>query len=116
MNKYSYDKIFILIDMKDPSEMFLREIGSGCKFRMLKSLLNAKLSVNELAEASGLSQSHVSHNLKSLLACRFVEMVPKGKVHEYRLSKEIAPCIRGISNYIEKYGDFLNKCGGIKMV
>lgn len=102
--------------MKDPSEMFLREIGSGCKFRMLKALLTDNLSVNDLAKASGLSQSHVSHNLKSLLACRFVEMVPNGKMHEYRLSKEIAPCIKGISNYMKKYSDFLMKCSGIKMV
>ena len=100
--------------MKDATEMFLDEIGSRGKFKMLKVLLKGSMSVNELSKETGLSQTHISHNLKSLQMCRFVTKKVKGNVHEYSLGREIAPCVRGIANYIDKYEGFLVKCGAIK--
>ncbi|MDE1850622.1 MAG: helix-turn-helix transcriptional regulator, partial [Candidatus Micrarchaeota archaeon] len=87
--------------MKDATEMFLDEIGSNGKFKMLSALLDNSLSVNEIARQTGLSQTHVSHNLKSLSMCRFVNKKVSGNVHEYSLSKEMVPCIKGIAAYIK---------------
>lgn len=100
--------------MKDPTEMFLGEIGSKGRFRMMRALLHKSLSVNEMVETTGLSQTHVSHNLKRLQMCRMVTKKVKGRIHEYSLSKEIAPCIKGIEKYMGKYENFLIKCGMIK--
>lgn len=97
--------------MKNATEMFIDEIGSRGKFRILTLLLEKPMSVSELVGATGLGQTHVSHNLSSLLTCRMVEQKLMGRVHEYSLNNEVRPLIGDLAACIEKYRRYLVRCG-----
>ena len=62
------------------------------------------MSVNEICEALKEEQSKISHNLKKLSDCHFLDVEQKGKQRIYSLNKEtIVPLMKLVSKHVAKY-------------
>lgn len=67
-------------------------------------LLERPMNVTELIEASGLEQSAVSHHLKRLLLCHFVDVKQNGKERMYSVNKKTAaPLFRLMEKHVKTY-------------
>lgn len=61
-------------------------------------------TVNQIVEDLGLEQSAVSHCLKKLLECHFVEVRQNGKERIYTLNTDtIAPLLHQVERHVEVY-------------
>jgi DNA-binding transcriptional ArsR family regulator len=62
------------------------------------------MNVTEICEAIHEEQSNVSHNLKKLVECHFIEAEKKGKHRVYSLNKEtIMPLMQLVGKHVTKY-------------
>jgi DNA-binding transcriptional regulator GbsR (MarR family) len=69
------------------------------------------MSVNELAKSIGQEQSMVSHNLKFLLECNFVNIMRDGKKRIYFANKEtIGTLFNAVENHAKKFCPTGGKC------
>ena len=64
------------------------------RMNMILELSRGELSVNQIAEGTGMEQSHVSHHLKQMKESRIVTCRLKGKKRMYSLNADtIEPII-----------------------
>ncbi|MBI2107459.1 helix-turn-helix transcriptional regulator [Candidatus Woesearchaeota archaeon] len=72
-------------------------------------------NVTEICKDLNFEQSRVSHNLKCLEACGFVNSKWKRKNRIYYLDKKhILPILDNVDRHIEKYSKRLKSCGILK--
>lgn len=102
--------------MKELSyKLFFKALSNKTRFKIINSLRKGSKSVSELVKETGFEQSRISHNLKCLIDCGFVENNRNGKQVIYSLNKEtIKPLLKLIDKHIEKYSNHLTHCGIIK--
>lgn len=67
-------------------DLFLACVADPTRFALLERLADGDLCVNDLVDATGQSQSNVSHHLKQLRACGFVDFTRDGKSNRYHLA------------------------------
>jgi DNA-binding transcriptional ArsR family regulator len=92
-------------------QLFLKALSNETRLLVLESLRNGPKCVTEISETLDLEQSWISHSLKCLCTCGFVEAERRGKKRIYRLNKEtIIPLFDTIDKHIIKYGHRLNTC------
>ena len=72
-----------LMDMK--AQIF-HGLSDPSRLKILESLREAELTVGEIVQHCGLSQSNVSNHLACLRDCGLVSSSPRGKYVQYRLS------------------------------
>ena len=65
-----------------------KAFGNQTRYRILSVLFDNQLSVNEIANAVGLSQSAVSHQLKILRQARLICGIRDGQKINYRLADQ----------------------------
>lgn len=65
---------------------FFRVFGDSTRIRILYSLIEGELCVQDLAQVLGISQSAVSHQLQTLRANRLVKYRREGKTVYYSLA------------------------------
>lgn len=84
---------------------FFAVLGNKQRVKILQYLNEAGgKSVNEICEALELEQSAVSHNMKRLLDCHFVEVEPQGKERLYRINnKTVKPLFKLIDQHVRSY-------------
>lgn len=70
-----------------------------------------ELSVSEICHRLGYEQSRVSHNLKCLLNCGFVEVEQRGKNRIYRMSEVANRILDDLEDYMAEYRKKLVSCG-----
>ena len=63
-----------------------RGFADGSRLSILEALRDETLSVSEIVEATGLSQSNVSNHLACLLDCGLVSREQEGRYVYYQLS------------------------------
>jgi DNA-binding transcriptional ArsR family regulator len=63
----------------------MRAFATGSRLRLLWAMLDGELTVEELAERAGLSQSAASHQLRVLRQGRLVAVRRSGRHAHYRL-------------------------------
>jgi DNA-binding transcriptional ArsR family regulator len=63
-----------------------RGFSDSSRLAILESLRESALSVSEIVEATGLSQSNASNHLSCLLGCGLVEREQRGRFVYYQLS------------------------------
>ncbi len=73
-----------------------------------------ELNVSEICQKLGYEQSRVSHNLKCLLNCGFVEVEQRGKKRVYRMSETASRILDALETYMEEYQRKLVSCGVLK--
>ena len=65
---------------------FFRVFGDSTRIRIIYSLIEGELCVQDLAQVLGISQSAVSHQLQTLRANRLVKYRREGKTVYYSLA------------------------------
>jgi DNA-binding transcriptional ArsR family regulator len=117
MNSYSH--IDIVISVPHPSEHAavdrpldvaeaaslaeaMRAFGTGSRLRLLWAMLGGERTVEELVEATALSPSAASHQLRLLRHARLVAVRRKGRHAYYRLhDHHVAELLRAIRHHHE---------------
>lgn len=92
---------------------FFKAISNSTRCKLVDLLRNRPMSVSQLCKKSGFEQSRVSHNLKCLEMCGFVNSQTKGKKRIYSLDKDIIAILNGIDKHFSKYHKRLIACGVI---
>ena len=64
---------------------FFFAMGDYSRFSILAKLAEKDLNVGEIAKATGLEQSNVSHHMSCLLNCGFVNVKKEGKARIYSI-------------------------------
>ena len=67
---------------------FFKVMGDETRLKILVTLLNKELCVNEIAECIEMSQSSVSHQLKILRISKLIKSRRDGKMIYYSLDDE----------------------------
>lgn len=84
---------------------FFAVLGNKQRVKILQYLQkNGCKSVNEICQGLGIEQSAVSHCMKRLLECHFVEMEPRGKERIYCINKKtVQPLLELIDEHVQSY-------------
>lgn len=95
--------------------LFFKAFSNNTRFETIKLLKKKPMSVSEIVKKTGFEQSRISHNLKCLENCGFVNAKQNGKQRIYELDKKhIIPILKEIDKHIKSYNKRLISCGVIK--
>ena len=90
--------------MKTNSNLFFEVLSTKLRWRILELLKEKERTVNEISKEVKEDQSKVSHNLKKLRDCHFINVEKKGKERVYSLNKDtIVPLLNLVDKHIKKY-------------
>ena len=85
-------------------KLFFNTFASEQRIKILNLLRKKSMNVSEIENATGFEQSVVSHNLKRLKTCGFIEKEIKGKYRYYKLNeKTIRPILGLIDNHMNEH-------------
>lgn len=98
--------------MNDVSyKLFFKAVANKTRCDIVGLLRKNPKSVTQLCQELGFEQSRVSHNLKCLVRCGFVNCAYMGKSRVYSLDSEIADILGAIDHHMRKYQGRLRTCG-----
>lgn len=84
--------------------IFFETLGTKLKIDILVKLDKKPMSVNELAKSLKQERSKVSHALKSLSLCNFVDARRIGKERIYSLNRHtIVPLMKLVNKHVKNY-------------
>lgn len=91
--------------MKCPSyELFFETFSNKTRMRVIEALSYGPKSVNEICKITKEEQSKVSHSLKKLTECHFLDFRRQGKKRIYSLNKDtIMPILNLVEKHVRKY-------------
>ena len=85
-------------------ESFFETFSNKTRLKIIESLSQSPKSVNQIAKSIDEEQSKVSHNLKKLMECNFLDVQQKGKQRIYSLNKDtIIPLLQLVEKHVHKY-------------
>ena len=83
---------------------FFETIGNKTRLNILEALQSKSMSVTEICAVLKEEQSKISHNLKCLTDCHFIDVEQKGKKRIYSLNKDtIVPLMKLVEQHVNKY-------------
>ncbi len=97
--------------MKDLATVFSDTFGNKSKFKILEALSNRSSSVTNISKVTGLEQTNVSHNLRSLSDYKIVFQKTKGRSHIYYLNGEFADFVESVVKNAKKHEKTLKRTG-----
>lgn len=98
--------------MYESWKLFADVLSNRTRFDIVMLLRReGELSVSEICQKLGYEQSRVSHNLKCLLNCGFVEVEQRGKKRIYRMGEIVGRILDDLENYMAEYQKKLVSCG-----
>ena len=84
--------------------IFFETIGNKTRLKIIEALQKSPMSVTEICNAVKEEQSKISHNLKCLADCHFLDVKKQGKKRIYSLNKEtIVPLMKLVTKHVAKY-------------
>jgi DNA-binding transcriptional ArsR family regulator len=90
---------------------FFSCLSNPTRLATIEILAEKPMSVNEIATTLGEEQSMISHNLKPLVECKFIESNTVGKKRVYSLNIEtIEALLRIVKNHAKKHCPKSGKC------
>jgi len=96
-------------------KLFFKGFSNKTRFKIIELLRKGPKHVSDICEELGFEQSRVSHNLKCLVDCGFVNANWNGKNKVYSLDGHyIIPILNNIDSHIKHYNKRLKTCGVIK--
>jgi len=98
----------------DIYRLFFKAFSNRTRLDILALLRKSPKSVTEICNTLKLEQSRVSHNLKCLNQCGFVDIKKKGKERIYGLDDNIMLILDAVDKHITKYEARLDQCGMVK--
>ena len=85
-------------------DYFFETLANRRRLKIIDLLRKGPLPVSEIVKRAGFEQSNVSHNLRRLERCGFVDVKPNGKQRIYSLDKKtILPLMRLIEKHTNEY-------------
>lgn len=75
------------VDVQELADLF-KVLGDPTRIRIVQQLLNKEMCVTDIAEAMGMGQSAISHQLRVLRQARLVAFRKEGKTVYYSLNDE----------------------------
>ena len=75
------------VDVQELADLF-KVLGDPTRIRIVQQLLNKEMCVTDIAEAMGMGQSAISHQLRVLRQARLVAFRKEGKTVYYGLNDE----------------------------
>jgi DNA-binding transcriptional ArsR family regulator len=94
----------ILVHMKKVCPGFFTTLSNKTRLGILYSLRKGPQSVNNIVSQTGCEQSLVSHNLKLLRDCSFVNVEIKGKQRIYSLNQQtIEPLFDLVDKHMREF-------------
>lgn len=92
-------------------DIFFETISNKTRMKIVEALMDKALNVGEICSKIKEEQSKVSHNLKILKDCHFVDARTRGKERVYSLNKDtIVPLMGLVERHVSKYC----KCGCVR--
>ena len=83
---------------------FFGTFSNHTRMKIIESLLKGSKSVTEICNSTKEEQSKVSHNLRKLMECNFLDVERKGKHKIYSLNKDtITPILNLVEKHVQKY-------------
>lgn len=84
---------------------FFSVLGNKQRVKILQYLnVEGSHSVTEISQRLEMEQSAVSHNMKRLLECHFVDMEPRGKERIYTINHNtVQPLFNLIDTHVQTY-------------
>ena len=104
-----------MFHMKFSSNLFFETLSTKLRWRILEILKEKPKTVNEICKIIKEDQSKISHNLKRLRECYFIEVKKQGKERIYSLNEDtILPLLNLVDKHMKKYccKTCPMKCGG----
>lgn len=96
-------------------KLFFKAFSNNTRFEIIKLLRKKSMGVSEMIAKTGFEQSRISHNLKCLETCGFVNSNVKGNQRIYEIDrKHIMPILKEIDKHLKSYGKRLVNCGIMK--
>ncbi len=84
--------------------IFFETISSKIRLRIVEALQEKPMSVTEICNALGEEQSKISHNLKCLIDCHFLDVEQQGKKRIYSLNKDtMIPLMKLVEKHVTKF-------------
>jgi len=87
-------------ELYEAYKLFFNTFSSEQRLRILNLLRKKEMNVSEIIEKTGFEQSVVSHNLKRLKSCGFVDVEIKGKYRYYKVNDKT---IKRIMDLIDRH-------------
>ncbi len=85
---------------------FFETISNKTRMKIIESLLNNPKSVNEICDETKEEQSKISHSLKRLMSCNFLNVRRDGKRKIYSLNEEtVIPILKLVDKHVTKFCD-----------
>lgn len=92
-------------------QQFFKTLGNPKRIELMLLLMRTPMTVTELMEKTGMEQSTLSHHLKRLKLCQFVQNKANGKERMYSVNEDTAaPLFRLMNKHVEKYCKKLCTC------
>lgn len=83
---------------------FFDTISNNTRLSIIEVLKEKKLSVSEICKILNEEQSKISHNLKCLADCNFIDVKKDGKRRIYSLNKEtILPLMAIVEKHVNSF-------------
>jgi DNA-binding transcriptional ArsR family regulator len=83
---------------------FFETISSKIRLNIIETLEDSPKSVSEICSILNEEQSKISHNLRHLMDCHFLDVQRKGKQRIYSLNKAtITPLMKLVKKHVETY-------------
>ena len=84
--------------------MFFDTISNKTRMSIIESLLKGDKSVNDICSDLKEEQSKVSHSLKRLMECNFLEVQRDGKKRVYSLNKKtVVPILKLVDKHVHMF-------------
>lgn len=98
----------------DTTRLFFDAFANSNRFAILKELRKRPVCVGDMCKILKIEQTNLSHNLKCLVNCRFVNVKREGRKRVYNINDETGKLLDGVLLHIKRYEEYLEKCGSLK--
>ena len=93
-------------------KLFFKAFSNKTRFEIIQLLRKGPRNVMQICKELSFEQSRVSHNLRCLVDCGFVNNKYDGKNRVYSLDKKhILPILKNMEEHIKYYNERLKVCG-----
>ena len=107
----SYEVLILKKGLSETCYRFFSILGNPTRLAALESLIEGPMNVSQLANVLGQEQSMISHNLKPLVKCRFVEVERRGKERIYSVNSDtISPLFEVVEHHAHNYCPMKGYC------
>ncbi|MEA2038139.1 MAG: winged helix-turn-helix domain-containing protein [Nanoarchaeota archaeon] len=85
-------------------ELFFETFSNRTRMKIIQSLISGPKSVSDICKIVDEEQSKVSHNLKKLMECHFLDVKRYGKKRVYSLNKDtVIPILKLVEKHVGKH-------------